>query len=87
MVLHGFDLPYQTFEAVASRVLFSVIKMWHLCKSKNISNILKLQFCSDLHPKHLDIYCAFTFHFFICLFVSVFRSYKSTSFHSVSLGG
>lgn len=42
--------------------------MGHLCKSKNISNTLKLQTCSDLHPKYLGIECAFIF----CLFVSVF---------------
>lgn len=65
MVLLGFDLPFQTFVAVASRVLFNVIKMGHLCKSKNISNILKLQFCSDLHPKYLDIECTFIF-LFVC---------------------
>lgn len=37
MVLHGLDLPHQTFVAVANRVLFKVIKMGHLYTSELVA--------------------------------------------------
>lgn len=40
MVLLGFDLPYQTFVAVVSRVLFKVIKMGSLYTSELVAESL-----------------------------------------------